>query len=320
MDMYIYIGSTKNSYVHANTFCTRTGKDRLETLPPLYNNVISRCSIVAISSISIILHFSSWYSYEIMLECWQEHPYDRPSFTQLRSKFSNLLMAATDDPYMVLEVDENKAIYTMGDEEEEKKLAERAESSSSIDSDASIKKQKNKKIEKPQWAVNTNAYVSTPSTFKADQVQVVDEHFRVPVERAAIDEETSHKTPDINLELGLNPPDDDDDFSASHDNDATATNNSVAAAVNLNLTQPQLAAPSLEDNMGIPLSFLTEKPSQQQQPHSKSEVKKTKSNPYVDDPRTKVLLLEEGEAQKAADHMGSLTTELNGVLRRNTGV
>ena len=127
------------------------------------------------------------HSYEIMLECWQEHPVDRPGFSELRKKFSNLLLATTGDTYMELEVDDSKVYYTMAEEEEEA-LKARKESVSSDDSDSSIKKKKGKKIEKLKWALN-NPYVPTPSTFKDDHVHIDDEHYHAPTNFQEAEEE-----------------------------------------------------------------------------------------------------------------------------------
>lgn len=227
-----------------------------------------------------------------MLECWQEHPLDRPSFSLLRKKFSDLLMATTTDAYMELEVDEAKIYYTMG--EEEKNLKERRDSLSSTNSDSSIKKDKGKKIEKPKWAQNSNPYISTPSTFKEDHILVEDEHYRAcPVEH--------HEDPSDEV-AGNGAMSADEEQLPSH----------VPLVGSLSVpAQPRAMPILLEDQMGIPLSFVPgEKPSHQQQPPAHQGVKKMRSNPYVDDPSTKQLLPEEGNAREL-HKLGSLTAELN---------
>ena len=242
-----------------------------------------------------------------------EHPQDRPTFSQLRSKFSSLLLATTNDPYMVLEVDEDKTYYTMGEEEEEKFNKERRESLSSVDSETGIKKEKNKKIEKPKWATqNSNPYVKTPSTFKEDHAVVEDEHYR-----AAVVEVEKEDSPARNV---LDSTDDEDNATAPHHLEKSLSQPPLSVSLSTSVKNqfsghPSLSEPAsapaphllspetpvlLEDQVGIPLSG--EKPSSQRG----KPVKRLVSNPYVDDPRTKQLL-EEGEEGK----VGSLMAELN---------
>ena len=49
--------------------------------------------------------------YAIMLECWQEEPGKRPTFSKLRTSFDNMLMAEKKDPYIDLQVDASKPYY-----------------------------------------------------------------------------------------------------------------------------------------------------------------------------------------------------------------
>jgi len=42
--------------------------------------------------------------YEIMLECWNEDPQDRPTFSQLRTKFGSLILAGKDDLTLTLKL------------------------------------------------------------------------------------------------------------------------------------------------------------------------------------------------------------------------
>lgn len=227
---------------------------------------------------------SSLCSYEIMLECWQEHPVDRPSFSQLRKKFSNLLLATTGDTYMELEVDHSKIYYTMAEEEDEA-LKKRKGSVSSTDSDSSVKKEKkSKKIEKPKWA--QNPYVPTPSTFKDDHVHIEDEHYHAPTNLQEIKEE---KVPDE-----TEPRTVVDVLSIEQQSPSTETPPSnhapLTGSLSLSAETPLQANVLLEDQVGIPLSFI----SRDKQPQHQGLQSKP-SNPYVDDPRTKQPLTSDGE-------------------------
>ena len=48
-----------------------------------------------------------------MLECWQDEPRKRPTFTQLRAKFDAMLLAERKDAYIDLQIDTNKPYYKM---------------------------------------------------------------------------------------------------------------------------------------------------------------------------------------------------------------
>lgn len=239
-------------------------------------------------------------SYQIMLECWQEHPLDRPGFSQLRKKFSNLLLATTGDTYMELEVDEQKVYYTMVEEEE----MVRKDSMSSTDSESSVKKDKRpKKIEKPKWA--QNPYVPTPSTFKEDLVHVDDEHYRVQVE---VEEDDKEKLADEILPST--------DFVATDvEQQAPGSHAPLVGSISVPSGRtPQQTAVLLEDQMGIPLSFISgEKP-----PPQHTAVQSKKSNPYVDHPLTKQPLASEGELTESSK-LGSLSLELSMRMRGGQG-
>jgi serine/threonine protein kinase len=49
--------------------------------------------------------------YAIMLECWQEDPGKRPTFTGLRARFDSMLLAEKKDTYIDLQIDASKPYY-----------------------------------------------------------------------------------------------------------------------------------------------------------------------------------------------------------------
>ena len=51
------------------------------------------------------------YRYAIMLECWQEDPGKRPSFSKLRGRFDSMLLAEKKDTYIDLQIDASKPYY-----------------------------------------------------------------------------------------------------------------------------------------------------------------------------------------------------------------
>lgn len=263
------------------------------------SNVDTAVFLVSYCFALLVLNSLFLYSYEIMLECWQEHPLDRPGFSRLREKFSNLLLATTGDTYMELEVDEQKVYYTMAEEEEKPRKG----SVSSTDSDSSVKKdKKEKKIEKPKWA--QNPYVPTPSTFKEDHVHVDDEHYRV---RADVQEEDEDKVADEILpRTELRDVDVDQRAPASHA--------SLVGSLSLTTSQtPQQTPVFLEEPVGIPLSFISgEKPAPQH-----TAIAPKKSNPYVEDPFTKQPLADDRELTESGK-LGSLSLEVS-MRMRGTG-
>ena len=96
--------------------------------------------------------------YELMLHCWQEEPEERPSFSNLRSKFSAMLQAGSANPYIDLQVDEKAAYYQVKDDEGRERR-DSASSGSSEGSVSSIDKQKKKtKVKRKR----TNPYAQTP--------------------------------------------------------------------------------------------------------------------------------------------------------------
>ena len=242
-----------------------------------------------------------------MLECWQEHPIDRPTFSELRKKFGDLLMASTSDSYMMLEVDESKTYYTMG-EVEEKKFKGSQTSLASTDSDSSIKKTKKKKIEKPKWAQDANAYVDTPSTFKEGHTHSVDEHYRHNTTGAATfaGEKSVPKSNDGAKNDGG------DDVGEGSSQQGMPSHAPLSLSASLPPSKGHVGGFGLDD-VGIPLSFVTsDKQNGQLQGGSDGgdrDLKKTKSNPYVEDPRTRQPLV---EAQPANGVSGDVRTVGNG--------
>ncbi len=207
-----------------------------------------------------------------MLECWNEYPQDRPTFSQLRSKFSDMLLATTTDTYMVLEVDDQKAYYMM--EEEKDETRKRSDSASSSDSDSSIKKSKEKKIQKPVWSKPVNPYVDTPAN----------------------QNETSTQNPTVvSIEHHNTSSDEEDDYdrrgmeSAYVDQPAMR---SVPKMSETHLNEPQFEQSLNSENkqrhmtIGIPMSYLSEQKPSPHRPISHS----LQSNPYVEAPGKKQLL------------------------------
>ena len=206
---------------------------------------------------------------------------------------------------MVLEIDESKTYYTLG-EEEEKNFKGSEESLSSTES---IKKPK-KKIEKPKWAQNANAYTPTSSTFKEGHAHVEDEDYchNNTIVTVGVEEKKPYSS---TIEAG----------------DVTDTPNGITQSItngrqvpgvlslpleqNINLRTSQPTTPvSLDDQIGIPLSFMmgsSVKQTGHNAPHDGRGVKKTQSNPYVEDPRTLHPLEVIVEDRKN----GSLTSEQN---------
>ncbi len=214
------------------------------------------------------------HRYQVMLECWNEYPQDRPTFSQLRSKFSDMLLATTTDTYMVLEVDDQKAYYTMEEEDDEKR--KRSDSTSSSDSSSSIKKPKEKKIQKPVWSKPVNQYIDTPSnqneisTQNATVVSV--EHHNI----------SSDGEEDEYDRRGME--------SAYADQPALR---SVPEMSDTHSSEPQQGYEEIEErhiSTGIPMSLLSEEKPSSHHSASHSPVHSIKSNPYVEAPGKSQLL------------------------------
>ena len=99
--------------------------------------------------------------YDLMLQCWQEDPHDRPSFSQLRSQFSAMLQAGSAEAYIDLQVNDEAPYYQIRDEDRRERSAS-ASSGSSEGSIDSLNKQKIPKEKKKLKRKRTNPYVPTP--------------------------------------------------------------------------------------------------------------------------------------------------------------
>ena len=51
------------------------------------------------------------FRYDIMLMCWNEEPWKRPTFTELRSRFDAMLLADGKEEYIDLRIDHSKLYY-----------------------------------------------------------------------------------------------------------------------------------------------------------------------------------------------------------------
>lgn len=52
-----------------------------------------------------------------MLECWNENPKERPTFTELRAKFDGLISVENEAPYIELSVDFRQPYYNIYDDD-----------------------------------------------------------------------------------------------------------------------------------------------------------------------------------------------------------
>ena len=251
-----------------------------------------------------------------MLECWQEHPGDRPTFSQLRTKFSALLLANVDDPYMVLEVDDAKAYYNVTEEES----SEQRESVSSNDSDSSIKKKKGPP-KKPVWAKPSNPYVETPAFNKEVSITVEGDTPQQSADTAVAttaagegiggggEEGGVLGVPESNtngfdpyIKMKSSPVAVEKQMSevaqSTHDSELdTSSSNQQPLSVSL---------PAENSSMGVSISVFAEEKVPAHQP-----AKRIRSNPYVDDPgrRQPLDVMEEGESN--VNGIGSKLSAIN---------
>ena len=257
-----------------------------------------------------------------MLECWQEHPGDRPTFSQLRTKFSTLLLANVDDPYMVLEVDDAKAYYNVAEEE----TSEQRESVSSNDSDSSIKKKKGPP-KKPVWAKPSNPYVETPALNKEVSITVEGETPQQSADTAVTtmtagegvggggvlgvpESNTDRFDPYIKMKSSpvavtkqmsevAQPAHDDSEFDTS-----------------ANQQPLSVSLPAEQSSVGVSISLFAEEKVPAHQP-----AKRIRSNPYVDDPgrRQPLDVVEEGESNvNGVNGVNGVTNKLSAINESGT--
>ena len=222
-----------------------------------------------------------------MLECWLEDPKDRPTFSQLRSKFSTLLLANIDNPYMVLEVDDAKAYYNVTEEE----LSEQRESVSSEDSDSSLKMKKGPP-KKPLWSKPSDPYFNTPVCNEVVvTVELEAPHLEIAKDKpSASTEQTGEKGVDLSESES-------DGFDPYIKNKSSLTT-IVAEEVLVEVQQPpqskievlsqQLVSMSQpgEQLGGFSLSVLSEEKVSHHPPAKQTHP----GNPCVDDPGRRLLL------------------------------
>ena len=244
-----------------------------------------------------------------MLECWQEHPGDRPTFSQLRTKFSALLLANVDDPYMVLEVDDAKAYYNVTEEES----SEQRESVSSEDSDSSLKKKKKGPPKKPVWAKPSNPYVDTPAFNKEVSITVEGE-------TAQQSSDTAVTAPTQGAEGGnaLGVPETSAD---GFDPYIRMQSSPLPMAKQMSVPQPahdielntssdqhplSMSLPAQRSSLGVSISVFAEEKVSAHRP-----AKRIRSNPYVDDPGKQQLLdaIDEGENANGVGNKMSAISE-----------
>ena len=58
-----------------------------------------------------IQNYLHYLRYQIMLECWNENPRNRPSFAKIRAMFDTMLLAGRKEPYINLNFNADKAYY-----------------------------------------------------------------------------------------------------------------------------------------------------------------------------------------------------------------
>ena len=104
-----------------------------------------------------------------MLDCWNEHPEDRPTFNELREKFSALLLAGKEGLYIDLQVDEMKPYYVIKEDEEEQFKRRRVDFASLEESTTSI--EKTTPHDGMKVISRTNTYVVEPDSRRQEKTQ-----------------------------------------------------------------------------------------------------------------------------------------------------
>ena len=126
-----------------------------------------------------------------MLDCWNEHPEDRPTFNELREKFSTLLLAGKEGLYIDLQVDEMKPYYVIKEDEEEQFKRRRADSASSEESTTSIERIVPRDRESVSCQSSTNPYVDEPGGTKQEETETLAHFFEEQEEHLYINQPVS---------------------------------------------------------------------------------------------------------------------------------
>ena len=103
-----------------------------------------------------------------MLQCWQEDPANRPSFSELRSSFTAMLQADSADGYIDLQVNNEAPYYQIEDIAQRKRSDSETSTSSDDSENGTDKPEKMRTKEKRKVA---NPYISTSEHVKQQQEQ-----------------------------------------------------------------------------------------------------------------------------------------------------
>lgn len=83
---------------------------------------------------SILILLSCFYSYEIMLSCWQVAVSDRPTFAALQAKFEQMLASECDNAYIDFSINPEMQYYKEEEEPDESKVTSESSDISPPDS------------------------------------------------------------------------------------------------------------------------------------------------------------------------------------------
>ena len=209
------------------------------------------------------------HRYEIMLECWNEDPHDRPNFSDLRAKFGALLLVGKEDQYIALEVDEMKPYYTVKEVEED----EQRERSGSGSSEDSIKKSKGEEGHKDVKPKPSNPYVDHPARelLQSQTSQPVSMH-----SQPSLQSQSSQPQPPRGPSVPTRPA------NTLVDDEGISTDPYFDQLPTRPIPQPgQGSIPEEESSLGVSITRLQ---SQQSQQPSHESVERRTTNPYVEEP------------------------------------